>query len=156
VSAQETGRSRRFRSKMGSGAHGELFIEVPFDVRTVFGRVRVPVYATVNGYRFRSRISVYGEQFLLPMRKSHREAAGIEVGDAVRVLLELDRDERVVELPRELAALLRSNARLRAVWEELSFTHRREHAEAIANAKRPETRTRRLAALKRALEARLR
>jgi Domain of unknown function (DUF1905)/Bacteriocin-protection, YdeI or OmpD-Associated len=153
VSSPMAAPSRRFRSKVGSAQHGDLFIEVPFDVRAVFGRVRVPVYATVNGYRFRSRLSVYGEQFLLPMRKGHRDAAGIEVGDAVSVLLELDEDERVVELPRELAALLRSSARLRARWDKLSFTHRREHAESIASAKRPETRARRLEALKRALEA---
>jgi hypothetical protein len=143
---------KRFRSKVGSAKHGDLFIEVPFDVREVFVRVRVPVYATVNGYRFRSRSLVYGDQFLLPMRKAHRDAASVEVGDAVSVLLELDQDGRVVELPRELAALLRSNARLRARWDELSFTHRREHAEGIAIAKRPETRARRLETLKRALQ----
>jgi uncharacterized protein YdeI (YjbR/CyaY-like superfamily) len=39
-------------------------------------------------------------------------------------------------------------------WHELSYSHRREHAEAIAEAKRPETRDRRIAAAVRLLAAR--
>ena len=62
---------RSFGSKVGSARYGDLFIEVPFDARAVFVQARAPVHATVNGYRYRSRLSIYGDQHLLPMRKSH-------------------------------------------------------------------------------------
>jgi len=143
---------RSFRSRIGSARYGDLFIEVPFDVRAVFGRARPPVHATVNGYRYRSRLSVYDDQYLLPMRKSHRDAAGLSVGKAVRVTVEPDQDERTVELPPDLAALLRRSAPRRAAWERLSHTRRQELAGAISGAKRPETRARRFAELSRRLD----
>jgi uncharacterized protein YdeI (YjbR/CyaY-like superfamily) len=52
--------------------------------------------------------------------------------------------KRDVQVPAELEAALAKNAKARAVWEKLSFSHQREHAEAIAEAKKPETRARRV------------
>jgi uncharacterized protein YdeI (YjbR/CyaY-like superfamily) len=49
-----------------------------------------------------------------------------------------------VELPPELEAAL-ADAQVRAAFEKLSFTHRREYAEWVAEAKRAETRERRVA-----------
>ena len=36
------------------------FIEIPLDVRAVFGRARPPVTVTMNGYTYRSTVAVYG------------------------------------------------------------------------------------------------
>jgi uncharacterized protein YdeI (YjbR/CyaY-like superfamily) len=48
-------------------------------------------------------------------------------------------------VPAELAAALRKNARARATFEQFSPSHRREYIEWIAEAKREETRARRVA-----------
>jgi uncharacterized protein YdeI (YjbR/CyaY-like superfamily) len=50
-----------------------------------------------------------------------------------------------VETPDDLAAALRKNAKARAAFERFSPSHRREYIEWIIEAKRPETRSRRLA-----------
>jgi uncharacterized protein YdeI (YjbR/CyaY-like superfamily) len=73
-----------------------------------------------------------------------RAAAGIAPGDAVEVVLERDDAPRELEVPPELAAAL-AEPGLRAAYDALAFTHRREYAEWVAEAKRPQTRARRAA-----------
>jgi len=120
-------------------------IPVLFDIRKEFGKVRAPVRVTLNGYTFRSTIfSMHGETWI-PLRKSHREAAGLEGTETLTVKIALDLAERTVEVPPDLARELRKNRAAAARWDDLSFTHRREHAEAITGAKKPETRARRVA-----------
>jgi Bacteriocin-protection, YdeI or OmpD-Associated/Domain of unknown function (DUF1905) len=120
------------------------FIPVPFDPRPVFGRVRAPVKVTLNGHTYRSTITSLGNGPCLPLRRSHREAAGLEGGETVKVTLALDQEKREVRVPADLARALRRSPSAWAAWEGMSYTHRREHVEAIEGAKRPETRARRL------------
>ncbi|MBI2394162.1 MAG: DUF1905 domain-containing protein [Deltaproteobacteria bacterium] len=129
------------------------FIPVPFDPRSVFGKVRAPVKVTVNGYTYRSTIAAMG-LLCVPLRRSHREAAGLEGHETLKVTLELDTDERVVDPPKDLVKALKANGPAWERWRELSFTHRREHVEAIEEAKKPETRARRIEASVRAIAAR--
>jgi Domain of unknown function (DUF1905) len=57
------------------------YVPVPFDPRTVFGKVRAPVKVTLNGYTYRSTIASMGGTVCVPLRKSNREAAGLEGGE---------------------------------------------------------------------------
>ena len=132
----------KFRATLGSDA-GALFVEVPFNVKEEFGRARPAVKVSVNGHRYRSRISVYGGKYYLPVRKEHREAAGVTAGDGVEVTLAPDTEVRKVEPPSDLARVLARNGRARAQWERLSYTCKKEYVEAILKAKKPETRARR-------------
>lgn len=50
----------------------------------------------------------------------------------------------VARLPSDAAARLACHPEARAVWDRLAPSHRREHVEAILDAKRPETRVRRI------------
>lgn len=121
---------------------------VPFDPKAVFGAARAPVSVTINeGYTYRTTtFTMCGERFV-PLRLSHREAAGVEAGQTVRVRMALDEAERTVEVPKDLAAALKAGgAGVRAAFDAMSFTHRKEHVLAIEAAKKPETRTRRIAA----------
>jgi hypothetical protein len=120
-------------------------IEVPLDVRELYGEARPPVRGTVNGVPFRSRLMVYGGVTVLGLRNEQRREAGISDGDPVDVEIERDDAPREVELPPALASALSSDAPAAEAYESLSFTHRREYAEWIAQAKREETRTRRVA-----------
>ncbi|MBL8141683.1 MAG: DUF1905 domain-containing protein [Acidobacteria bacterium] len=121
-------------------------IEVPFDPRAVFGKVRAPVTVTLNGYTFRSTIASMGGPPFVPLRKSHREAAGLDGGETIEVRLELDTEAREVAEPGDLLQALGAVAGGEAQWRALSYTHRREHVEAIEGAKKPETRARRIEA----------
>jgi hypothetical protein len=104
---------------------------------------RPKVTVTVNGYTYRSTVAAYGGEFYLPLAAVHRDAARVQAGQAVQVTLELDTAPRVVEVPKDFAAALRK-AGLRAAFDALSFTHRKEHVRAIEEAKAPETRARRI------------
>lgn len=133
-----------FSAPLGeSGRGGGRWVQVPFDAREVFGEARPAVRGTVNGTPIRARLAVYGGVTYLGLRREIREAAGIEVGDPVEVVLELDDEPREVELPAELEAALAGDDAIRAVYDALAFTHRREYAEWVGEAKRPETRARR-------------
>jgi hypothetical protein len=102
------------------------------------------VRGTINGAEFRSRLSVYGGRTYLGLTKEVRTRAGIEVGDSVEVVLERDETPREIELPEALGSALAGDDAARAAFERLSFTHRKEYARWIAEAKRGETRERRV------------
>ena len=122
------------------------FVTVPFDPKPVFGKVRAPVVATVNGYTFRTTIAAMGGPVCIGLRKSHREAAGLEGGETVAVTLVLDEAPRTVTVPADLARALKATPGALDAWTASSYTHQREHVEAIEGAKKPETRERRIAA----------
>ena len=120
------------------------YIPVPFDPKPVFGKVRAPVKVTINGHTYRSTIASMGGTVCIPLRKSNREAAGLEGGETIDVRLDLDEETREVTPPPDFVKALRAAPPAWDRWQDLSFTHRREYAEAIAEAKKPETRARRI------------
>ena len=120
------------------------FIPIPFDPAPVFGKVRVPVKVTLNGFTYRSTIAAMGGGVFVPLRKSNREAAGLEGGETLDVTLTLDEEKREIKPPADLAKALRASPQAWERWQELSYSHRREHVEAIESAKKPETRARRI------------
>ena len=119
-------------------------IEVPPAVVEGFGQGKRPkVTVTFNGYTYRSTVAVMRGKYLLPLAKVHREASGVKDGQKVEITLELDTAPREVEVPKDFAAALKK-AGLRAAFDKLAFTHRKEHVRAIEEAKAPETRLRRI------------
>ena len=70
-------------------------IPLTFDPKAVFGKVRRPVKVTLNGYTYRSTIAAMGGPAFIPLRRSNREAAGLEGDETIEVRLDLDTDPRV-------------------------------------------------------------
>jgi hypothetical protein len=138
---------KRFRAVVNRKEGGEVCsISIPFDVEQTFGaRGRVAVRGTLNGAPFRSSVfRMGGDCHFMVVNRRMREAAGLSGGETVPVVLERDTEERVIEPPADFARALRANADARATWDKLSYTHRREHVEHIEEAKKPETRLRRV------------
>jgi hypothetical protein len=120
-------------------------INVPFDVEKTFGtRGRVPVRGTLNGAPFRSSLFPMGGCHFMVVNRKLREASGVRGGETVPVLLERDTEPRVITPPADLARALKGNKEAQATWGKLSYTYQREHVEHIEDAKRPETRQRRI------------
>ena len=109
------------------------------------GAKRFPVRATVNGYTWRTTVTRMRGEFLLGLNREVREAAGVQAGDTVDALIELDTAPRQIEVPEPLASALATEPDAKAAFERLAFTHRKEYARWIAEAKREETRERRVA-----------
>ncbi len=108
------------------------------------GAKRFPVAATVNGHTWRTTVTRMGGEYLLGLNREVREGAGVESGDKVDVTLELDEKPREVEVPEALASTLARDVKAKAVFDGLAFTHRKEYVRWIAEAKRDETRERRV------------
>lgn len=121
------------------------YIELPFDPKEVFGKVRAPVKVTLNGYTFTTTIAAMGGPPCVGMRTRYREAAGLQGGERLDVRVELDTAKREVKPPADLVKALKTAPPAWDRWQELSFSHQREHAEAVEGAKKPETRARRIA-----------
>ncbi len=120
------------------------FIPVTFDPGAVFGKLRAPVRVTLNGYTYRSTIASMGDGPCIPLRRSNREATGLEGGETLNVTLELDSD-REVKPPADFVKALKGAPPAWDRWADLSYSHQREYVEAILEAKKPETRVRRIA-----------
>jgi antitoxin component of MazEF toxin-antitoxin module len=108
------------------------------------GAKRFPVAATVNGYTWRTSVARMGGEFLVGLPREVRQGAGAEAGDQVDVILELDTAPREVDVPADLAAALAADPPVKAAFDAMAFTHRKEYARWVAEAKREETRQRRV------------
>jgi len=108
------------------------------------GARRFPVVATVNGYTWRTSVARMGGEFLLGLNKEVRQGARVEAGDAVEVTVELDAAPREVEVPEALAAALAADPLAKASFDRMAFTHRKEYARWVAEAKQEQTRQRRV------------
>jgi len=109
------------------------------------GAKRFPVIATVNGYTWRTSVARMGGEFLLGLNREVRDGAGVQAGDEAEVTVELDEKPREVDVPEALAAALAADPQAAAAFEAMAFTHRKEYARWITEAKRAETRERRVA-----------
>jgi hypothetical protein len=135
--------TKRFKARLEARGSGAL-VEVPFDVGEAFGAKRPPVRATINGVTFRSTVAVYGGRYYIGMRRELRDRADVSVGDTVSVEITRDREPRDVEVPDDLALALQKRRDAQRAFEELSFTHRKEWVQWITEAKKDETRRRRI------------
>jgi hypothetical protein len=138
---------KRFRALINRKEDGEVCsISIPFDVEKTFGALgRVAVRGTLNGAPFRSSVfKMGGDCHFMVVNRRMREAAGVGGGETVPVVMERDTEPRTVEPPADFTRALEGNSEARAAWDKLSYTHRREHVEHIEEAKKPETRLRRI------------
>lgn len=118
---------------------------VPFDLEDVFGRARPPVKVTIRRHTWRTTPGVYGGVGYIGVNRAVKAATGVDAGDRVRVRMELDTEPRKVAVPRDLAGALAADPAAKKTFAAMSFTHRREYVEWVEEAKRPETRARRIA-----------
>jgi hypothetical protein len=136
----------KFRATVELGGKTATGIEVPQDVVTALGTgKRPPVRVSIGGHTYRTTVARMGGRFLVPLSAENRTAAGVAAGDEVDVDIEPDAEPREVQVPAELAEALARDDIARASFEAMSFTHRKEWARWVEEAKKPETRASRLA-----------
>ncbi len=122
-------------------------------VEALGGGKRPNVTITINGHSWKSRVAIMRGRYLLGLSNANRRAAGVAIGDEVEVEVALDTEPRVVVEPVDFAQALDANPLARATYDRLSDSRKREHVLAIARAKKPETRSKRIEAALAALLA---
>ncbi|GAB3833503.1 YdeI/OmpD-associated family protein [Kribbella italica] len=134
-----------FEAVIQDAGGGGAYVEIPTDVLTALGGgARIPVQATFDAVPYQGSIVSMGGCQALGVLKGIRTTLSKSPGDTVTVTLTRDTAERTVEVPSDLAAAL-AEAGLREPFDRLSYSHRREHVTAVQDAKKPETRGRRIA-----------
>lgn len=121
-------------------------------VEQLGGGLRAPVRVTIGGRSAAVRLGRMGGENLVGLSKANRAALGVEIGDEVDVEIALDDVPREVDVPSELAEALEA-AGLRAAWDALAPSRRKEHARSVAEAKQDATRERRIAKVVESLQA---
>ncbi|HEY6697473.1 MAG TPA: YdeI/OmpD-associated family protein [Acidimicrobiales bacterium] len=137
---------QRFRVRLQDAGGGGAAFDMPARAAAALGEhKRPPVTVTIGDHTFRTTVAVYGGQPMIGVNKQRRAAAGVDVGDTFDVVVALDGEPRVVEVPADLAEALADDTTAQAAFDKLSYTHRREYVDWVAEAKRPATRARRVA-----------
>jgi uncharacterized protein YdeI (YjbR/CyaY-like superfamily) len=110
------------------------------------GGKRAAVTVTIGSKTVRLRLAAMGGQNMIGISKANREALGVDIGDRVDATIAIDAAARTVEVPADAAKAL-ERAKLRKKFDALSYTHQKEQVRAITEAKKPETRSKRIAAM---------
>jgi hypothetical protein len=135
----------KFRAKIEAGDGGGAYVLFPYDTAKEFAtKGKVPVKATFNRVPYSGSLIKYGKPLhVLGVAKAIREQIGKGPGDTIEVVVWKDEDVRTVEVPSQFENLMKKEGLL-SVFEKLSYTHRKEYCRWIAEAKKHETRMKRL------------
>ena len=116
-----------------------------FDTEKEFAtKGKVPVKATFNGVPYTGSLIKYRNPLhMIGVPKSIREQIGKGPGDTIEIVVWRDEEVRTVEVPAQFEKLIKKE-RLLPVFKKLSYTHRKEYCRWITEAKKEETRSKRL------------
>jgi Domain of unknown function (DUF1905)/Bacteriocin-protection, YdeI or OmpD-Associated len=145
---------KQFKAKLNgdeSRADASASFTLPFDTREVWGKAKVPVKVTINGYTWRSTVGNRGGVQYIVVNGNARRVAGVKAGDVVTIALEPDTEKREIEIPLLLKKTL--GVKLTQRLNDLSFTHKKEFIVWYSEAKKDETRARRVEKMKQMLSA---
>ena len=136
---------KEFKVKLfGCGLSGQVAgMNLPFDPKKVWGKARLPVTGTINGFKFRTTVCPMRGEYFVCVNQQMREGGKCGVGDTVKVVMEPDTAPRSVEAPPDLKKALKANPAAQAAWDRYAYTHRKEFAQWITGAKKSDTRARR-------------
>ena len=137
--------AKRFTAELERVGTTATSFRIPFDLKDAFGKARPPVKVTIRGHTWRTTPGVYDGVGHVVVNRTVKTATGVDAPERVRVTVELDTEPRKVTVPRDLRSALTADPDAKAAFAKLSFTHQREYVEWVEEAKRPETRARRVA-----------
>jgi Bacteriocin-protection, YdeI or OmpD-Associated/Domain of unknown function (DUF1905) len=149
--------SLTFRTTIELGGRTATGLHVPDEVVSALGPGRRPaVRVTIGQHTYRTTVASMGGRFMIPLSAPNRAAADVAAGDEVDVTIEADTATREVAVPDDLRAALAADRATRDFFDALAYTHRKEWVRWIEDAKRPDTRAKRVPATVCALDARKR
>lgn len=136
--------AKEFDGEIVAAGKGGAVIEIPFDVKSVYGKSRVKVHVTFDNQDYRGSIVRMGGKFIIGIKKDIRANIEKDIGDIVHVTIREDVEPRIVQIPKDLRELLEQNTKAKKVFDNLSYSHKKEYVQWIEGAKRIETRNRRI------------
>jgi hypothetical protein len=123
-----------------------MYVDIPFDVQVIFGKKgQVKVKGALNGQPYRGSAMPHGDgTHYLVAGGALRSAAGVDQGDRVHVIMEMDLEPRQVEMREDFATALERNPVAKTVFEKMAYSHQKAYVDWINEAKQQVTRQRRI------------
>jgi hypothetical protein len=144
--------TQRFKTVI-SKAGSRTSITIPFNPNEVWGvKQRHHITGAINGCAVRGSLGSDGNQYFLPLGAAWRRDNGVEAGAEVEVALSPEGPQADTLAPDILAALA-SEPEAKAFFESLATFYRNGYLRWIEGAKRPETRSARIAEMLSLLKA---
>ena len=122
------------------------YATVPLDCEKIFNqKSRIKVKATINSTSFKTTLMPHGNglHFMI-LNKEIRDKLHIVLGDQITVLMELDQTPTEINIPEDFQEVLYTNATANSFFEQLAPSHKKEYISWISDAKKEETRQRRI------------
>jgi hypothetical protein len=139
----KTTQKLRFSTTLLQAGKTATGIKIPDDIIEKLGGGKRPlVKVTINNFTYRSAVAVMGGAYMVGVNAENREAAKVKGGDKIDVTIELDTEERTVDVPAEFLKMLNKIATAKKKFDTLSNSKKKALIIAIANAKTDETRYR--------------
>lgn len=126
-----------------NGEMDAAFVEFPFSTVELFGKKgQVKIKATFdNKVEYRGSLAkMKSDCHILGLTQDIRKQLGKTFGDKVLVSLIEDKEERTVEIADDIAFVFNENPEAKALFDKMSYTHRKEYIRWIEEAKKSETR----------------
>jgi uncharacterized protein YdeI (YjbR/CyaY-like superfamily) len=144
--------TKTFRVKLeatGTSLHW-VIVRVPVDLRKAWPMWKSRrVFGEINGFQFKTALlpGRQGEGFTLLVNKKMQAGAGARAGEVAEIRLTPDLGEVVIDIPVELARILKSDRALKKWFDGMSPSKRKGFTNFIADAKAKETRLKRAEAM---------
>ncbi|WP_079243793.1 YdeI/OmpD-associated family protein [Chryseobacterium indologenes] len=126
-----------------NGEMNAAFVEFPFSTEELFhtkGQVKIKaLFDDKIEYRG-SLVKMKSDCHILGLTQKVRKMLGKTFGDKVSVALTEDKEERVVEIADDIASVFNENPEAKALFDKMSYTHKKEYIRWIEEAKKTETR----------------
>ena len=137
--------SERFEAEIEGRTNGGIAIRVPFDPDRAWGEKDAHYVAgTIHGIRVRGKLVLRGRDPYLELGPAWCRSPGVAAGDRVQVVLEAE-GPQLDTLPPDLRAALDADPVARRAFVSLATFYRKGFVRGVEEAKRPETRARRIA-----------
>ncbi|WP_374463130.1 DUF1905 domain-containing protein [Chryseobacterium sp.] len=126
-----------------NGEMNAAFVEFPFSTEELFnkkGQVKVKVLFD-NKVEYRGSLAkMKSDCHILGLTQEVRKQLGKTFGDEVSASLMEDKEERVVEIADDIVSVFNENPEAKALFDKMSYTHKKEYIRWIEEARKPETR----------------
>jgi uncharacterized protein YdeI (YjbR/CyaY-like superfamily) len=138
-----TNQKQKFSTTLLTAGKTATGIKIPDEIIEKLGSGKKPlVKVTINNFTYRSAVAVMGGAYMVGVNAENREGAKVKGGDKIDVTIELDTEERTIEVPAELQRALNKNAAAKKLFEALSNSKKKALIVPVANSKTDETRNR--------------
>jgi len=126
-----------------NGEMDAAFAVFPFSTEDLFNKKgQVKIKAIFDGkVEYRGSLAkMKSGCHILGLTQEVRKRLGKTFGDEVSVSLTEDKEERVVAIADDITTVFNKNPEAKALFDKMSYTHKKEYIRWIEEAKKPETR----------------